>query len=438
MNEAGLGPNPWVWVPPLVLFLLNCAVASGRAALVNAHRPQLALWREAGQAGASLAERVAGESRRLITASRTAQMVLRVALVIAFVRLADAVWIPLRSMWLGTLAAEIAGLLLIAFLMASGETLAETLAIRAADRASLFFAPLMAGLEVLFSPFAWIVLRLGGGRSGPKGGAAVVTEEEIKTLIEVGREGGTIEPTEKAMLLSIFQLGHTLVREVMTPRMDLQAVEMRATVPQCVDLLLPHGHSRLPVFDQSIDHVVGLVHAKDLLRAMREGGRTSLQELLRPIYFVPEAKPAGELLAELQSQHIHMAVVVDEYGGTAGLVTIEDLLEEIVGEIRDEYDAGEEAPVVRLASQEYLLDARMNLADVNEVLGTHLSDEFGDTLGGLLYAQLGKVPERGESAWAEGYRLVVEQISGRRIRKVRAVRISENLDPPTKEVEREP
>jgi len=203
-------------------------------------------------------------------------MVLRVALVIAFVRLADAVWIPLHSTWLGTLAAEIAGLLLIAFLMASGETLAETLAIRAPDRASLFFAPLMAGLEVLFSPFAWIVLRLGGGPSGPKGGAAVVTEEEIKTLIEVGREGGTIEPTEKAMLLSIFQLGHTLVREVMTPRMDLQAVEMRATVPQCVDLLLPHGHSRLPVFDQSIDHVVGLVHAKDLPRAMREGGRTSL------------------------------------------------------------------------------------------------------------------------------------------------------------------
>jgi magnesium and cobalt exporter, CNNM family len=410
--------NSFPWIAAL-LFALNVLLAAGRAAMVNARRAVLEEWREAGRRGAGLALRLANESTRLIAASRGAQTVCRVAVTLAAAQVLRAAWLSGEPAWWYWLAA----VLLLGALIALGEVMAEALALRAAERASVIFAPLMALTEVIFWPLSWSLLRVGGGRIGPRGVPAVVTEEEIKTLVDAGEEGGAIEEEEKEMIYSIFKLGDTLVREIMVPRIDLTAVEVHTPLTAAIDIAIRHGHSRLPIYEHSVDNVIGLVHVKDLLRATREGRPAAVRDLLRPVHFVPEAKKADELLAELQSQHTHMAVVVDEYGGTAGVVTIEDLLEEIVGEIRDEYDGAEEAPVVRVGEDEYLLDAGLNINEVNGQLGVRLSDEFGDTLGGLLYAHLGKVPERGEAVWAEGFRWIVEQVAGRRIRRVRAVRL---------------
>ncbi len=413
----------YLWTTAFLLFALNLLIAAGRASMVNARRTLLESWRDAGRRGAGLALRLANESTRLIAASRAAQMVCRVAVSLT-VALAFSSW------WLAVLPGRalagwgwLVAVLVLAVLIALGEVVAESLALRAPEAASLVLAPLIGLTEIIFWPLTWGLLRVGGGRIGPRGVPAVVTEEEIKTLVDAGEEGGAIEEEEKEMIYSIFKLGDTLVREVMVPRIDIQAVEVKMPLLAAIDVAIRHGHSRLPVFENSVDNVIGLVHVKDLLRATREERPVVLRDILRPVHFVPEAKKADELLAELQSQRIHMAVVVDEYGGTAGVVTIEDLLEEIVGEIRDEYDAAEEAAIVHTGEDEYLLDAGLSVNEVNEQLDVHLTDEFGDTLGGLLYAQLGKVPERGESVWAEGYRWIVEQVAGRRIRRVRAVRL---------------
>jgi CBS domain containing-hemolysin-like protein len=223
------------------------------------------------------------------------------------------------------------------------------------------------------------------------------------------------------MIYSIFQLSQTLAREIMVPRIDMLALEAQTPLVEAVDALLQSGHSRVPVYEETVDKTLGLLYVKDLLRAWREGNQPgSLHELLRPAYFVPEAKKVDELLAEMQSQRIHMAVVVDEYGGVAGLVTLEDIVEEILGEIRDEYDQGEEAPYQVLKNGETLFLGRVDLDDFNEIMGSELPKDEADTLGGYIYSQVGRVPSVGEVVQKDNLVLTVEQVSARRIRKVRA------------------
>src|SRR3972149_1871914 len=199
------------------------------------------------------------------------------------------------------------------------------------------------------------------------------------------------------MIYSIFDIGETLVREIMIPRMDVLALDMGTPVPEAVNAVISVGHSRIPVYRGSIDNVVGLLYAKDLLRVWQSGGQTTpLRGPLRPAYFVPETKKVDDLLAELQQQRIHMAIVVDEYGGTAGLVTLEDIVEEIVGEIRDEYDVNEESLFERVDENENLVDARIDLDEVNELLSLRLPSGDSDSLGGFIYGQLGHVPAPSE------------------------------------------
>jgi len=225
------------------------------------------------------------------------------------------------------------------------------------------------------------------------------------------------------MIYSIFHFGDTLCREIMVPRIDILALEASTSVPEAVRALTASGHSRVPVYEETIDNIAGLLYAKDLLRASQEEEKPeNIRPFLRPAYFVPEAKKVDELLREMQERSIHMAVVVDEYGGTAGLVTLEDIVEEIVGEIRDEYDQAEERPFLKVSEDEYYFHGRIDLDDVDDVLGTHLVSELADTLGGYIYGTIGRVPVGGEQVRVDGWVLTVEQVSGRRIRKIHAVR----------------
>lgn len=229
------------------------------------------------------------------------------------------------------------------------------------------------------------------------------------------------------MIVSIFRLGDTLVREIMVPRIDLLALDVHTPIDDAMDTFQRTGHSRVPVFKDTVDNILGLVYAKDLLGIWREGHReVSLSNFLRPAYFVPEAKKADELLAELQAKRIHMAIVVDEYGGVAGLVTLEDIVEEIVGEIRDEYDQAEELLYQAVSEDEYLFQGRIDLDDFNDIMGSQLPNSEADTLSGLIYSRIGRVPTAGDNVQIENLQLTVEQVSGQRIRKVRAQRLPLN------------
>lgn len=295
----------------------------------------------------------------------------------------------------------------------------ETWAIRLSSYVrvlSLIMSPLLA------LPFLFISSSETNQESG-------VTETELISLVEAGQEEGFLEQEEQRMIVSIFRLGDTLVREIMIPRIDILALDVNTPIDQTMDALQESGHSRVPIFKDTVDNILGLLYAKDLLGVWREGNRAvSLRDYLRPAYYVPEAKKADELLAELQAKRIHMAIVVDEYGGVAGLVTLEDIVEEIVGEIRDEYDQAEEMVYQAINDDEYLFQGRIDLDDFNEIMGTQLPNSEADTLSGLIYSRIGRVPAAGDYIQIEGLQLTVEQVSGQRIRKVRAQRLTSISD----------
>jgi putative hemolysin len=282
-------------------------------------------------------------------------------------------------------------------------------------------APSVHILMIILSPLLMLPLALGKRKGEAEEPVITVTEEELKSMVDAGHEGGVLEGDERQMIYSIFELGDTLVREIMLPRIYITALEVSTPLSTAVDALIKLGHSRVPVYEESVDNILGLLYAKDLLRVWSKGEQIdSLKSLLRPATFVPEAKKVDELLEEMQAGHVHMAMVVDEYGGIAGLVTLEDIFEEIVGEIQDEYDQSEEAPYTQVGEGEYLFQGRVDLRDFNEVMGSQLPTEETETLGGFIYEHIGRVPTTGESLQVGDISLTIEQVTGRRIRKVRA------------------
>ena len=286
----------------------------------------------------------------------------------------------------------------------------------------LRLAPMGRVVEFFLRPFSALLMIVLGQTPTPERHPGAMTEDELKTWVEVGQPAGSLEKGERQMIYSIFHFGDTLCREIMVPRIDILAVEVNTTVPEAVHALTLSGHSRVPVYEETIDNVIGLLYAKDLLRAsLDQVEPENIRPFLRPAYFVPEAKKVDELLREMQAHSIHLAIIVDEYGGLGGLVTLEDIVEEIVGEIRDEYDQGEELLYQQISTEEYLFHGRIDLDDFNEVLGTHLVTDMADTLGGYLYGIIGRVPIGGEQLQVESWELRIEQVSGRRIRKIRAL-----------------
>jgi CBS domain containing-hemolysin-like protein len=285
-------------------------------------------------------------------------------------------------------------------------------------------------IDRLLSPLSALLMRLLGTKEALHRRLAPVTEHELRTWVEDGQAEGSLEKDEREMIYSIFQFSDTRVREIMVPRIDMTAFDLQTPLDEAVQLFSQSGHSRVPVYEESVDNIIGLLYAKDVLRVSAsagfkpDGGTTiaDLRATLRPAYFVPEAKNVDELLREMQSRRVHMAIIVDEYGGVAGLVTLEDIVEEIVGEIRDEYDQAEVQPFTALGEGAYLFQGSIDLDDFNDVMDSDIEKDIADTLGGLVYGLLGRVPASGESVDINGLVLTVEHVSGRRIRSVRAVR----------------
>jgi CBS domain containing-hemolysin-like protein len=274
----------------------------------------------------------------------------------------------------------------------------------------------------IFNPLASLLILFGnavtpgrGFRDGP-----FASEVELRELVDMAEERGVVEHGERQMIQSVFELGDTIAREVMVPRTEVVWIEKTKTVPQALALALRSGFSRIPVTGENADDVVGVAYLKDLARRAQDADRsrtTTVEEVMRQVSYVPESKPVDELLREMQAKRTHIAIVIDEYGGTAGLVTIEDILEEIVGEITDEYDKDERAPVERIDADTARVSARLAVEDLREIFGVEVPDRDDiETVGGLLADALGRVPIPGAHAEAFGLSLTAESAGGRRNR----------------------
>src|SRR5262245_17295576 len=319
----------------------------------------------------------------------------------------------------GTLGLVIGLVLQIVLFFTIGEVVPKTYAIQHTERAAIsvtpvlwFFtnlAPLRALARALIG-FANAVLPGKGLKQGP-----FITEEEIRTMADVAAEEEAIEVEEQRLIHSIFEFGDTVVREVMVPRPDMVCLEADSTMEAALETAIERGFSRMPACEGGSDNVIGLVYMKDLVRLVRDGkGQEPVSEAVRPSVFVPEQKRVAELLREMRTQKFHMAIVVDEHGGVAGLVTLEDLLEEIVGEIVDEYGPDEPA-VERLADGTLRVPGRTPIDEVSDELGVELPDTEWDTVGGLVFNLLGHVPDEGEVVRFQDLELRTERVQGRRI-----------------------
>ena len=306
------------------------------------------------------------------------------------------------------------------------EAAPKTYALQHPERTAIAVAPVV-GILAGFPPVR-LATRLLIGLSnvvlpgkGRRGGPAV-SEEDLLALADVAVEAGEIESGERQLIRSIIDFGDTVAREVMVPRPDMVTVTADSSVADAMEVAITNGFSRIPAYSDGIDDIVGVVHAKDLMRAMRDHlGQTPVRPLLRPPVFVPETKRVSELLKEMQARQRHLAIVVDEYGGTAGLVTLEDLIEELVGDIVDEFDV--EDPLLEpLPNGDWRVNARMPLDELNELLRMDLPEGDWDTVGGLVFNALGHVPSEGEAVEIDGHRLRAERVDGRRIGRVRITR----------------
>jgi len=406
-----------IWVGFALLLALDLAVVATRVALLNSTHARMLSQGEPVDPNIRRALSLLRTPARLQASLNLLQIMLR------FLTAGLILFIFWRQPGADSLLLGSVVLLLTALLVFLLEWVIRGLVLKDAEGWALRLGWFAHVLIAIFSPLVALPIAISGDERGSDDSASRPAVDELKSLVDAGQQEGLIERGERKMIYSIFELGDTLAREIMVPRIDMLALEALTPLPQAVDALLETGMTRVPVYEETIDKILGLLYAKDLLRVWRQGSQLdSLRDLVRPAYFVPEAKKADELLAEMQSQRIHMAVVVDEYGGVAGLVTLEDIVEEILGEIQDEYDQAEELPYQDLGEGEYIFQGRVDLDDFNEVMGSSLSKDEADTLGGYMYSRLGRVPATGEHVHVENLILTVEQVSGRRIRKVRARR----------------
>lgn len=409
-------PSLIIWGTVALALVITAFAAAAEMAMASLSRARL---RQMTAQGFSPAQRI---TDLLTTPGRFLTTLLQLKLLaIAAAATAVTYWAVQRAMNIGSLVLT---QFLLAMIFVLTQTAVRALVANNAERIAFLLIFPLHWLTALFTPFTWLYLTV-ASKVRHKGNDAAdesifLSEDGLRFLMNVSEGESLIEEGEKEMIASIFELGETLVREVMVPRIDLVALDVDTGVQQALDVILDAGHSRIPIYEDSVDSIIGVLYAKDLLRVFRNGqSQIQLRNIVREPYFVPESKPVDELLRELQQRRVHMAIIVDEYGGTAGVVTIEDLLEEIVGDIQDEYDR-EEPEVLKFSDGDFLFNARVSLDEVNDLLDVELPSEGGDTLGGFIYSQLGKVPSVGAEVHFAHVTMRVLSVDGNRIDQVRA------------------
>ncbi len=411
----------WLQLIILIISLILCATASAaETALTSISRIKLKNLVEEGDKKAFEIERLLSQPNVFLS---TILVVNSVAVIIA-----SSMSTVLALRFSPTYGELISTILISLVVLIFCEITPKTAAVQNPLRWARALVNPVRGAAWLLRPVVWslsavtnTLVRLMGGQMKHRG--PFVTEEELRLLVTVGEEEGVLEEAETDMIHSIFEFADTTVREVMIPRIDMVTLESDTTVDEAVDLALQGGFSRIPVYEETIDNIIGVLYTKDMLKQLRDDHNTlPIRELVRPAYFVPETKKLDDLLREIRQKRTHMAIVVDEYGSVAGLVTIEDLVEEIVGDIQDEYDR-EENLFEQVSQYEYIFDAKINIDEFNEMMDTELENEDFDTLGGFLYAHLDKIPVAGDTITFKNLAFTVLTTRGRRITKVKVERL---------------
>ena len=412
----------WQAVAVIALVLVSGWYATARAALDRMTVARAARLVEEDRASASRVAALLEDSARTWAA-------LTLLVVVPLVT-AVAMMTAILGTWLNTVGSIAVAALVMTILGYVGmELVPRSVALRRAEDVACRMARSVTLASTLLRPVTTVLVWL-GARIVPgaeDGAEAFVTEEAIRDLIDEA-EGQSIEPAERAMIHSIFELSDTLVREIMVPRPDVVMVSQSMPLAAVVEVILAHGYSRIPVHKgDDRDDISGVLYAKDVLKRIHTEGSEDgpWEDLVREPYVVPELKSVDGLLRELQAEQVHLAIVVDEYGALAGIATIEDVLEEIVGEIIDEYDS-EEPLVEMLEEGRWRVDARLQIGELSDLAGTTLPAEEWDTVGGLLFGTLGHVPRPGEAVEVDGLRLTADRVRGRRIAEVTVERI---MDP---------
>lgn len=418
----------------LALLLILSAVFSGS---------EVALFSLSGPSREALAQRPDRASVRVVKLlERPRQLLITILILNTLVNVAAAVLaavltgaIAVAQNWNPTFTLVVEMIALTFVILVMSEITPKLIATRHAASYARGVSGLLMMLHRVLYPLSNVLAkstRLMQSRIKP--GTRRISSEDLKTLADVGEAHGTLEEEERELIYSIVEFGETSVREIMVSRLDIVALPVSATLSETLDLIRGSGHSRMPLYVDHLDNILGVIYAKDLLPHLnRKDGSSRLDwtRIARPAIFVPMGKRLHDLLKDFQTKKTHIAIVVDEYGGTAGLVTLEDVLEEIVGEIRDEHDETEEALYKRVDEHTYLFDARINLDDINEIVGIELDTETYDfeTLGGLIFHVTGSIPREGDEIEFDDLRMCVETVENHRIGQVRV----EFLQPPLHE-----
>jgi putative hemolysin len=416
----------------LVLILINGFFVAAEIAFVSVRRTRLDELAEAGDRRAKRAQVLMRDPGRFLAVIQVAITFLgALASAVAAVSIVTVVSEPLRQITFLADYADTIALLFVTSVVAIvsivlGELIPKGLALGNPDRIALTVSGPITLFAKIVSPLVAVLVALTRLISKPFGIDPTRTPElsaaEIRLIVEQGSQQGVLEAEEEQMISAVMSLSDSKLHEVMVPRIDIAAIDQEASFDDAVTLVLTEGHSRTPLYKESVDHIVGILYAKDLLRIIAAGGpRPRLRDIMRPALFVPESQAVDDLLNELQRRRVHMAIVLDEYGGTAGLVTIEDLLEEIVGEIQDEFDEEEPMKVI-VRDGEAILDGRADIDEMGELVDPALEledDEEYDTVGGFVYHRIGRVPVVGDTVAVDPFTITVIKVIGRRVGKVR-------------------
>ncbi len=416
---TGFRSVDWLLLAVIVVLLVVSGVfALAETSLVRTTRVK---------ARALLDDRRRGARQLVRLVERPEQFLNPVLLLVLVCQLVSATLVGvLASAWLGALGIAVGTVFEVVVIFVLFEAVPKNWAVHHPERAALLTAPIVAAVVrfPLVRGVSWVLIGLANALIGWRGGAGRepsghVSESELLAMADFAHAEDVIELQERAFIHSIIDFGDAVVREVMVPRLDVVATAVGATVDEALERALAAGRSRLPVHEGDLDDVVGIAYLKDLVQAQHDGhGGDPVRAHTKPAQFVPETKRLTDLLREMQDHKFHLAVVVDEYGSTVGLVTLEDLIEELVGEIVDEYDV-EEPVVERLPDGGVIVSGRMALDDVGELVGTDLPEGGWDTVGGLMLARAGHIPTEGEAVEVDGLRLVAQRVQARRISRVR-------------------
>lgn len=410
----------WEVIAIVILLALSAFFSASETALISLNKVRIRHLKESGVAGAEILSKVVSRPNRLLSTILVGNNIVNIAMT----SLATAIALRIFASQGVGIATAIMTILILIF----GEITPKSYAAVYNERIALGVAFPIYWLQKLFYPIVKIIgfvtnliIILPGGEKGS--GKDDVTEEEIRIMVDLGEGQGAIERQEREMIDNVFELNDTMVHEIMLPRVDIVAVTADSFLSEAWDKVIKYGHSRLPVYEESLDNIIGVIYAKDLMSKYQQLKTLTSRSVMREALYVPEAKIADELLREMRRERIHIAVVLDEFGGTAGLIFFEDLVETIVGEIGDEYDI-RRTLVETVNPEQIRVSARVSVDKVNDLLGLSLPEEEFDTIGGLVFHMVGEVPRKGDRIEFDDCVLTVDAMDGKRVSKVLVTKIT--------------